>query len=350
MSNQPLISIIVPVYNAQQYLSDCISSLIKQSYDNLEIIAVNDGSSDTSLEILRDFQAKDNRIKVIDQKNAGVSAARNNGIKHASGEYVMFVDADDWIDAETCQTAISKLTNTDADVVMWSYTSEFEHRSEQKKLFPQERIFESDDVAYHLHRRFVGIIGEELAHPEFADSLCPVWGKLYKRSLLDGISFTDLKKIGTYEDGLYNLFVFERVQRAVYLPEYFYHYRRTTTESVTSGYREKLFDQWQNLFQIMNSYIQEHKLDSQYNTALQNRIALSLLGLGLNEMSSDKSFIGKCKEIKRIISLPEYREAYCQLDYQYFPIHWKVFYKCAKYRCSVAIVFLLKVIQHIISR
>ena len=117
---------------------------------------------------------------------------------------------------------------------MWSYISEAEARSTKKDIFECQQIFEGEDVKKRIHRRYIGIIGEELAHPELADALCPVWGKLYRKELLQNIEFTDLNEIGSYEDGLFNLQIFERVDRAVYLPEHLYHYRRSTTESVTS--------------------------------------------------------------------------------------------------------------------
>lgn len=348
MSEQPLISIIVPVYNAQSYLSNCIDSLIGQSYKNLEIIFVNDGSTDNSLNVLKKYKEKDSRILIIDKKNAGVSAARNDGMKVSSGQYVMFVDSDDWIDTVTCEKAISTLLEKKADIVMWSYVSESENRSAKKEIFIGEHVFEGDSIKEKLHRRFIGLVDEELEHPELADSLCPVWGKLYRKDLISEIAFVDLNKIGTYEDGLFNLFVFEKPNKVVYLPEYFYHYRRSTTESVTSGYRKRLFEQWQTLFTVMRNYIKAKKLPDIYKTALDNRIALSILGLGLNEISSKKSIFGKIKELKRIISLPEFRSAYKNLNYSYFPIHWKVFYKFARYRFSFGVYLLLLSINKII--
>ena len=95
--NKPLISVIVPVYNVEKYVGRCITSNINQSYTNLEIIVVNDGSTDNSLSVCESYAAKDNRIKLITQENRGLSGARNTGLRHYTGEYVTFVDSDDWI-------------------------------------------------------------------------------------------------------------------------------------------------------------------------------------------------------------------------------------------------------------
>ena len=93
-----MISVIVPVYNVENYLGKCLDSLINQTYKDIEIICINDGSTDNSLNILREYEQMDSRIIIIDQKNGGLSNARNIGLKEAAGEYIMFVDSDDWID------------------------------------------------------------------------------------------------------------------------------------------------------------------------------------------------------------------------------------------------------------
>ena len=200
MNEQPLISAIIPVYNAERYLAQCLNSVINQTYTNLEIICVNDGSKDDSLKILQKYARNDPRVQILDKENAGVSSARNDALKLASGDYIMFVDSDDWVERSTCETAFHAMHTYSSDIVMWSYVSETETRSFPKVIFPETTVFEKEEVRTKLHRRFVGAIGEELSHPELADSLCPVWGKLYKRSLIEksGARFVDLTEIGTY--------------------------------------------------------------------------------------------------------------------------------------------------------
>ena len=352
MKEQPLISVIIPVYNVEKYLAQCLDSVLNQTYPNLEIICVNDGSKDGSLKILQQYAHKDTRVRIIDKKNAGVSGARNDGLACAQGNYIMFVDSDDWIEPRTCEIAIHGMFMHDADVVMWSYVSETESRSFQKVIFPETTVFEKEEVRAKLHRRFVGAIGEELSHPELVDSLCPVWGKLYKRSLIEksGAKFVDLAEIGSYEDGFFNLEVFGEANKAVYLAEHLYHYRRDTSASVTSGYNPRLFNQWQNLYDRMESYIQANHLGETYQAALENRVALGILGLGLNIAASAQPITGKVKDIHTIISQERYRKAYKALSLHYFPVHWKVFYGCAKVRLSLGVYGLIVVIQRIISK
>lgn len=343
----PIISIIVPVYNAEAYLSYCLESLINQTFQNIEIVCVNDGSKDGSLSILKDYQIKDKRIRIIDQPNGGVSQARNEALRIVSGEYVMFVDADDWLEADTCENAIQALKTNDVDVVMWSYVSEMAGVQSFKSIFAGDRVFDEIETKKMIHRRFVGILGNELARPELADSLCPVWGKLYRTDVIvkNQIRFIDLSEIGTYEDGMFNLEVFNHVNRTMYLDKCYYHHRKDNRGSVTSGYLEKLDKRWQNLFEKMRCYISENGLPDSYVEALNNRIALSVLGLMLNIQVSNKSFIRKRNELKQIIVSEDYKKALLSLDTSAMPNHWKLFYNCAKCGSATALLLAGKAIQ-----
>lgn len=349
-NKEPLISIIVPVYNASQYLEQCLKSVLGQTYTNIEVICVNDGSTDDSLRILQRIKENDNRLIIVDKKNEGVSAARNDGIKTASGEYLMFVDSDDWLELNTCEL-VQKNNTINADVLMWSYISEGEIETRKKYIFDSDCFFLDTELRDKLHRRCIGLIGEELRHPELADSLSPVWGKMYRRSLIasNNIEFVDLSEIGTYEDGLFNLSVFEFAKSVVYLNQNLYHYRREMRKSVTSGYRPQLLTQWTRLFSFMENYISNRELGEAYVEALDNRVALSTVGLTLNVVRSDYSLQRKRELVKSYVESERFIEAYSKLNVSYFQIHWKVFYKMCKYRCSLAIILLGMVIQKMIT-
>lgn len=122
-----LISIIIPVYNVEKYLLECLKSVSNQSYENIEIIAVNDGSKDTSLEILNDYTKTESRLRIIDQKNQGLSGARNSAIKIAKGEYLIFLDSDDYIKKELIEEVYKKVVATNADIVVYGYDKIYEN-------------------------------------------------------------------------------------------------------------------------------------------------------------------------------------------------------------------------------
>lgn len=121
----PVISIIVPTYNARNYLSRCIDSLINQTFSHFEIIIVDDGSTDSSLEILNKYQSRFSHIKVLHQKNSGQSVARNNGLKVASGNYIMFVDSDDWVELDICEKLYNLIIEGDSDIAICGINNYF---------------------------------------------------------------------------------------------------------------------------------------------------------------------------------------------------------------------------------
>ncbi len=335
-----MISIIVPIYNVDAYLPKCLDSLINQTYQDMEIICVNDGSTDSSLEILQQYQAKDNRIRVISQKNQGLSGARNTGISLATGEWMMFVDSDDWLDVDCCER-LMEIIDSNMDVCFFSYTREFGDKVAPKLIFGNEIInYQAKDVDA-LYARLIGLRNEELAYPEKLDSLSTAWGKLYKTSIIKEhqIEFVSTKEIGT-EDLLFNVYYFRWINRAIYIPDTFYHYRKNNIVSLTRLYKPNLEVQWTCLFRIIEGFIKPLDRDELLE-ALSNRKALCLIGLGLNMVFSDRSLSEKYKLLNDIVSSGWYRQAIDSLPLKYFPFHWKFFYISAKKRIISVLLLML---------
>lgn len=344
--DNPKVSIVIPVYNAEAFLEKCLNSITAQSYRNLEIICVNDGSSDSSLQILESYAKADERFVVIDKKNEGVSEARNTGTRKATGQYLMYVDSDDWIEPETCEVAVAVAQEHQADLVFWDYLRDNGSVSKEAHVFQEpEIVFSSEAELAGLHRRFVGLYEEELAHPERADSLAPSWGKLYRAELVknERVAFIDTKIIGN-EDGLFNLHALAGMKKAVYIHRCFYHYRKVTEGSFTTHYRRNLWDQWNALFAHYKAFLDEHQKDASYYAALNNRIALSIIGLGMNIFLADKS-VNKYRQLTLILRSDVYRQAVRQLKLQWFPIHWKVFFLFAKLNFTAGVYLLLVAIR-----
>lgn len=342
MERMPIVSIIVPVYNVAPYLQQCMDSIVNQTYRNIEIICIDDGSTDESGEILEQYARSDNRINVLHTDNLGVSSARNTGLSFASGQYLLFVDGDDWIDLATCQKAVSNIFAEAADVVMWPYIREFPDHSAPKAIFQNPKVF-NEIECHKLQRRMIGLFDEELAHPESADALSTVWGKLYRREIVEQnhLRFENLLRIGTYEDGLFNLFYFAYAKSAVYISDYLSHYRKNT--GMTSKYRPQLTSQWKTLFSDMQTYIEANGNDSDFKKTLDNRISLSVIGLGLNALALPKR--EALSEIRNVLSDPEYCAAIKMLPMRYFPLHWWVFFACCRLKFSAGVFLLLKCME-----
>lgn len=336
-----LVSIIIPCYNVEQYISQCLDSVVGQTYTNLQIICVDDGSTDKTRQILNNFAAKDYRIRIVIQNNAGLSAARNIGIQNSVGDFLMFVDADDWIDKNAVQITIEKPR---VDLICFSYKRIFHNRVEPRKL-----NLSGDFEASYIQRRMVGLVGEELRDPSQTDSIVTAWGKLYDTTLIKKniVQFVDTKIIGT-EDALFNIQYLEFAKSVTILDIPIYNYRKTNINSLTNTHKPELFERWQVLYAKIGESIKTKNKD--FSLALNNRICLSLIGLGLNETFSDKTDKAKRSKLLEIISDPLYRKAFSNLNLKYFPLYWMVFFFFAKKRNSYMLLVMLQIMNFMINR
>jgi len=340
-----MITIIVPVYNVECYLAACLDSLLGQTYSDIEVICINDGSQDRSGSILSDYSQKDSRIKVITQKNRGISSARNRGIEEAQGEWIMFVDSDDWLEVTTCEQALAQSIVFDVDVVLWAYIREFnEGKSSPRLLMDRNILFEENNIQ-SLHRLIVGPVGNQLYDPTLLHSWGTVWGKLYSRNIISGIRFVDTKIVGSAEDVLFNIEVFTHVKKAFYINEAMYHYRKSG-KSFTRGYNKYLNERWINLYALMSDIIVRYNLPPGFRKALNGRIALGLIGQGLNECKSARNTLGRIKVIKQIITQDQYHRAIQDISLNYFPVHWRFFFWAAKNGRADILYTLLLIIKN----
>ncbi|MFR9165784.1 MAG: glycosyltransferase [Dysgonomonas sp.] len=212
-----LISVVVPIYNMEKYLERCVNSLLTQTYPNIEIILVNDGSTDKTAEICDEFAKTDNRIKVIHKENGGVSTARNTGIDNSTGEYISFVDPDDWLEPnayEILTDTLNKPENQEVDIIRFNA---FRGEKIMNKP-PFEGIYKGDEL-----RKEIGLasIGPEKLGGLFIMGI--VWMDLYKRKFLidNNIRFVVIRR---YEDRLFIVKAFLKAKTILFLNKALYHY------------------------------------------------------------------------------------------------------------------------------
>lgn len=342
MQSEDKISVIVPCYNVAPYLSQCLESLILQTYSQLEIICVDDGSTDQTPGILEEYSLKDNRIRTITQPNAGISAARNAGLKNASGNYIAFVDADDWLDMDTFSSVLSQKS---ADIICFSYYRNFDLAE-----IPKDLGIEGLFTAREVQLRMVGLRGDELRDITSFDALVTCWGKLYKRSIVQGIEFQELNEFGTWEDGLFNLEVLERAEMVNIINVPYYHYRKVAQATYTSTYKENLYLKWREKFRWISKFLKENHKSGDFYVALDNRISVTILNLAFNEMNSGKPFAEKTEIIKKILQQPEYIKALDNLELKFIPKIWKPFYFFVKKRNAFMITVFAGIIHRLANR
>lgn len=204
----PDISVIVPVYNVERYLPDCLDSVLGQEGCTLEVILIDDGSTDRSGLICDQYAAKDSRIKVIHQKNAGAAAAKNVGLRIATGECLSFVDSDDFLEPGAYSYMLAQLCEYDADMIQCAFRNVFPNRSEDIIVLPEFTHFEAEEYL-----------------PRYTqDWTCGLlWDKLYRRALYDGISFEEGHKI---DDEFFTYRGIMNAERILHSPRVVYNYRQ----------------------------------------------------------------------------------------------------------------------------
>jgi len=246
-----LISVIIPCYNTEKYLKKCLDSIINQSYKNIEVILIDDGSTDNTGEICDEYSKVDNRIKVFHIKNCGVSHARNLGIKKARGYYVTFIDSDDYIDETMYEEMIATTSNNKPDIISSGIHYETENgiifcstSNNGKKIYE----FNKKEAFYNIFNRYLG---------------ANVWNKLFKKSLIIDNNLFFSENIYSGEDLLFVCQTVNLSNLISHLNKDFYHYIKRDT-SVTNGkFNKKLLtiiDAYKEIDKIVESSFFESKL------------------------------------------------------------------------------------------
>lgn len=217
-----LISIIVPVFDVEQYLPRCIESIISQSYENIEILLIDDGSQDRCGEICEEYARKDRRIRVFHTENRGLSSARNLGLQEAKGEYLGFVDSDDWIEKDMYEFLLRKIRTTGADICTCVYWGESETSSKQ---------FHYKDALFSGKESLVALIHGKIENY--------AWNKLYRMELFEGVSFP----VGRYYEDVDTICkVLNNSSKVAVFDAPKYHYRRRNDSITNSHSGKNMFD------------------------------------------------------------------------------------------------------------
>ena len=263
------ISIIIPVYNVEKYLNKCLNSVIEQTYKNIEVILIDDGSTDNSGKICDEYAKNDIRIKIIHQQNGGVSTARNNGLEHATGKYITFVDSDDYIEKEMIETMAKKIMKKNADIVICGVTDRDEENNIiNQSLNKKENVFNNIEAIKEM-------LDEKLFN-------CVCWAKLYKKELFRNIKFNSKIRIAEDMDVLYR--VFYKSNKIIQIPERLYNWT-SRGDSVTKG---NDMSKWQDEIDVCENIIKfcEENCNEIEDYAVKRYIRINLT-LSLNNLKEN---------------------------------------------------------------
>ena len=300
--NQNKISIIIPTFNAEKTIVKAIDSVLNQTYQNFELIIVNDGSSDKSYEIIEQYAHQDDRIILVNQRNQGVSKARNNGLNIATGSYITFVDSDDYICPDFCSKMIEKIKETNADIIKCTYRTEWENGDGDNWYFSLGgcEYFSKDFIQTSVISSLLGLSnhnlvrwlnGEDLNAYYFACTTC------YKKELIEqyNLHFNENLKIG--EDLIFNLMAFYYAKNLAIINEPLYRWVNNSS-SMTRKQDIKLNRYKLDCIKERQYLCNEFKLGEEYHQCYRNQAIM----LGLYQIKY-LSLLGKEYTFKDMLEI-----------------------------------------------
>ncbi len=261
MSNKK-ISVVIPVYNVERYIGLCLDSVINQTYKNLEIICVNDGSTDESLKIIEEYQEHDNRIKIINQENRGLSAARNTGIKQVTGDYIAFLDSDDWVEEDFYEKLYNACENNNADVSIGLTCYYYNNQNIQTDRWVNQHAFANKNN-----------IVETIEDRQNIIYSCACWNKIYKTELIkkNNLSFPEGLNI---EDVPFTFAISILANKLVKVPEAKIFYRQQPDSIMQKASSTRLPFCIFKIYEVCENFLESLKINGeikkQYKQILEN--------------------------------------------------------------------------------
>lgn len=282
-----MITVIVPIYNREKYLEKCVNSILAQTYKDLEILLIDDGSHDKSLEICNSFEKIDERIKVISKKNTGVSDTRNYGINIAKGDYLAFVDSDDYIDKEMYEELLKSMINDVSDISFCKYKRISEEGNlienvEEKNLI---KLFNNPkDIEYFFDYDERNIMGS-------------IWRSIFKKNIINENNISFDKNIFIEEDLIFVLTYLKYCNKISIINKHYYNYLNNSSSITNSRYKPNYFNNCKLLFKQKCNIINESKLDSFTQKKVINKLKFYLAIILVNNELNCNDFINSIKII-----------------------------------------------------
>ena len=341
-------SVIVPVYNTSKYLNKCFDSLVSQTFKSFEVIIVNDGSTDNSLDICKAYEQKDNRFRVISTKNQGVSVARNQGMSEASGDYITFLDSDDYLELNTLELISEQIKINNYDIIQCNLS--IDYNNTKRKYFNLQSSFEVENKKEILESIISIKYGATKYGNKYLNCRC-IGGKFYNKRLIDKNNLKFPAGIKAFEDGIFNLYAYHYADKILILKDALYHYIQYNLQSTALYYDNQLYQNELILSEIKR-FINTSKID------LINIYDYSVFELyyvtidKIIRLQKNVSIRKKLNEIKSIYLIPLYNESINRLDKSKLKLIDKIVYTLTlnNHYLTLYLLFIIKKIIKNIRR
>ena len=309
------ISVIIPVYKVEPYIRQCLDSVVNQTYTNLEIIIIDDGSPDNCGDICDEYAENDARIKVIHKENGGLAAARNDGIKLATGNWISFVDSDDWLELNMYEKVVNKAKNSNADITLFSLYRETQKGAERVHAFSTDFVSSDKSFIYQLQL----LIFDKQYNP-----ICGVkewrqaapWDKFFKTSMIKKNNLTFPEHLKIKEDMIFNMNIFHYAKSVAFIDLPLYHFRANPM-SITKRYTPNKVDLEKNVYDEFMLLGQKYNLSKEYYEALNVAMIYNVVELGKQCFFHDeqkKSLLQNLKYAKNTLNEEPFYSVFREVD------------------------------------
>lgn len=321
-----LISVIVPIYNVERYLIRCVDSICRQSYSNLEVILVDDGSPDNSGDICEQLKKNDKRIKVVHKDNGGLGFARNSGLKEVTGRYVTFIDSDDWIAPDHIENLYKSIKQFDADVCIGGNTNvDSKGNKLKKEVKLEKKLYVGSDIVTKIVLPLIAPDTDFKNDIQLESSCCM---NLYAVEIIkeNRIEFIS-ERYAVAEDVYFNIDYLMHATKVITSDEVGYFYFENT-ESISRKYNPKRFERTINFYTEVDRRIKKYDLENKVSYRLDRSYLTKIRVAIRHVVMSDLRLIQKFKEIKVIVCNPLTREVVNRYPIQtYIPaIKWFIIF------------------------
>lgn len=342
----PKVSVIIPCYGVEEYLGRCMESVLMQTLFDIEIILVDDGSPDRVPEMCDEYAKRDKRIKVIHKKNGGLGYARNSGLEVATGEYVAFVDSDDYVDLAIYETLYDEAEKHKADAVFCGFNLEGDkgHWTKSKEI-KSARLFRGDDVTQFM----LDMVANAPEEPNERRYYMSVWRAIYKRSIIvdNYISFLSERDVAS-EDIPFQVDFLKHSNKIIYIPDNMYYYCNNST-SLTATYKKEKYERFKHLRDILLTKLKsvdgsQQRCDRFFIGYTRTQIHHLMLSSESNKLNHMRSIINDSIwiEIKKNYPVAYFKRADLRLMY------WMIIHKCS--RLLIINSYVVNTLRKILAR
>lgn len=341
----PVVSVIVPVYNGAEYLPACLDSILGQTVEELEVLCVDDGSEDASLEICRAYARRDRRVKVLRQENGGAAAARNRGMDHARGEWLCFVDADDWLAPTMLEELLGGVRDGETDLVLCNYCRVDETgRKKENRSFGRDEVWDRARIRLELRKFLCPGVGR---YGPYGPRGFP-WGRIYRRERLERYAVRFPTALRRGQDEIFNLYAYWHSRSITYLHRPLYYYR-VLPQSVSHRFYPHIAAVMEEDFRQVSRFARRYQgEDPAFARGIPVRICIFFYRCLAYcyfrpEYLRAKGYRAARREALALRDSPVYREAYEQVDLSLMGWQQRVFVCLAKWRWMDALYLAVQV-------